>query len=165
MTWKDGSIGGVGKKQPDQPEGANECIAELKRISEVIESRKGKRTFMKHFKETIEKEKIGSMGTRLLLMMDEIVKREDNVDKGVKLIYNAIHRKPYPLQKVRKELFRCQIHGDLCNKDCPNYIESKRILDDRTKLPPIITDGDISTIADSKGIQPPAKSKKVYYVE
>lgn len=50
------------------------------------------------------------------------VKGEDNVEKGIKLIYQAIHRKLYPSKK-RQGLFNCPQHGENCPKNCL-YLET-----------------------------------------
>lgn len=42
---------------------------------------------------------------------------EDIVEKGVKLIYRAIHRKAYPSKK-RQELYNCPQHGKECTDNC-----------------------------------------------
>lgn len=46
------------------------------------------------------------------------VKGEDIVEKGVKLIYRAIHRKAYPSKK-RQELYNCPQHRNVCPHNCP----------------------------------------------
>lgn len=47
-------------------------------------------------------------------------KGEDKVEKGVKLIYKAIHRKPYPKRDTKStmEQYKCPAHGDQCPVSC-----------------------------------------------
>lgn len=45
------------------------------------------------------------------------VKGEDNVEKGIKLVYEAIHRKPYPSKK-KQTSYDCPEHGNNCPKEC-----------------------------------------------
>lgn len=54
------------------------------------------------------------------------IKGEDSVEKSVKVIYKAIHRKPYPSKKTKLKEYNCPTHKDkdLCPKeDCP-YLKS-----------------------------------------
>ncbi len=51
------------------------------------------------------------------------VKGEDAVGKGVKIIYEAIHRKPYPSKKTKLKEYNCPTHKASCPKDCP-YLKS-----------------------------------------
>ena len=48
----------------------------------------------------------------------ETVRGEDAVEKAVKLIYRAIHRKPYPSKKAKQQEYNCPDHGVSCKKDC-----------------------------------------------
>jgi hypothetical protein len=58
-------------------------------------------------------------GERVLQgVVGDPVKGEDMVEKAVKLIYNAIHRKPYPSKKSKQKEYNCPTHGVSCPKDC-----------------------------------------------
>jgi hypothetical protein len=58
-------------------------------------------------------------GERVLKgVVGEPVKGEDNVEKAVKLIYNAIHRKPYPSKKTKQKNYNCPVHGVECPSMC-----------------------------------------------
>ena len=47
------------------------------------------------------------------------IKGEDAVEKGVKVIYNAIHREPYPSKKTNLKEYNCPTHGLSCpTKEC-----------------------------------------------
>jgi len=63
-------------------------------------------------------------GERILKgVVGEHIKGEDAVEKGVKLIYSAIHRKPY-LQKTKQRDYNCPTHGVSCpTMECP-YLKS-----------------------------------------
>lgn len=60
-------------------------------------------------KRKIETERKGIIG--------QSIQGEDNIEKGVKLIYQAIHRKEYPSKK-RLGLYKCPVHGKDCPKNC-----------------------------------------------
>jgi hypothetical protein len=84
---------------------------------------------------------------------------EDNIEKAVKLIYQAIHRKSYPARKSRK-LFSCPIHGNECPKTCPNLKESMKRFNERYRLDRQMTyHGDLDYVPDPSGESLPAKSK------
>jgi len=51
-------------------------------------------------------------------------KERHRIEKGIKLIYKAIHRKPYPSKIKAQEPFQCQEHGDNCPQNC-NYLMKK----------------------------------------
>lgn len=52
----------------------------------------------------------------------ETIKGEDAVEKGVKIIYRAIHRKPYSSKTKQKE-YNCPTHGTSCPINCA-YLKS-----------------------------------------
>jgi hypothetical protein len=90
---------------------------------------------------------------------------EDAVEKGVKLIYQAIHRKPYPAKK-KAELFNCPIHGELCPADCKNLEKSMEIFNNRwkEKLKPSIRIDDIENKDDkirATSLSRKAKAEKI----
>lgn len=66
------------------------------------------------------------------------VKGEDKVEKGVKLIYQAIYRKEYPSKK-RMELFNCPQHGKNCSINCMHLNKWYKEFDKRNKLRPLHT--------------------------
>jgi hypothetical protein len=47
----------------------------------------------------------------------------ERVEKAVKLIYNAIHRKQYPSKKTHQRQYNCPTHGGSCPKDC-SYLKT-----------------------------------------
>jgi hypothetical protein len=51
------------------------------------------------------------------------IKGEDMVEKAVKLIYNAIHRRPYPSKKSKQKKYNCPAHGVSCPKHC-SYLKT-----------------------------------------
>jgi hypothetical protein len=66
------------------------------------------------------------------------IKGEDNVEKGVKLVYRAVHRKAYPSKK-KSQLYSCPRHGDACTKDCAYYKDYMKSFNKRKMLKPLIT--------------------------
>lgn len=48
---------------------------------------------------------------------------DDMVGRAVKVIYNAIHRKPYPSKKSKQKEYNCPAHGVKCAANC-SYLKS-----------------------------------------
>lgn len=96
-------------------------------------------------------------------VVGEPVKGEANVEKGVKLIYQAIHRKAYPSRK-KMELFNCPEHGGNCPKEC-TYLKAKmRDLNKRTLLKSLVTtDKELSAIASDKELQKSEERIDTYF--
>jgi len=70
----------------------------------------------------------------------EPIKGEDNVEKKVKLIYQAIHRKPYPsTPKKKQERFNCPEHGNGCPKNCSYLNQYEKDFNRQYKLKPLYT--------------------------
>jgi hypothetical protein len=63
----------------------------------------------------------------------ESIKGEDSIEKGVKLIYKAIHRKVYPKPK-KQGLFICPKHGQDCPKDCKHLKNWMKVFNKRYML-------------------------------
>jgi hypothetical protein len=62
-----------------------------------------------------------SRGERVIKgYVGEPINGEDVVATGVKLIYKAIHRKPYPARK-KLSLFNCPEHGKDCPENCQYF--------------------------------------------
>lgn len=63
-------------------------------------------------------------GKRILKgVIGDPIKGEDAVANGVKIIYRAIHRKPYPSKKITQKEYNCPTHGVLCSVDCSYKID------------------------------------------
>lgn len=88
----------------------------------------------------------------------EQIEWEDAVEKAVKTIYKAIHRKPYPA-RTKHKLFNCPDHGKDCPIDCKNLKKSMQIFDNRSGFKKHTTTDNADLIADPEGMQPPAKGK------
>ena len=84
--------------EKNHPDIAEEAKRKIENRTKTIKSRIGKERTIKGF-------------------IGEPIKGEDNVEKGVKLIYQAIHRKPYP-SKEKQTPFNCPEHGNEYNEDC-----------------------------------------------
>jgi len=82
----------------NQPELYEETKIEMTQRTKEVRSNKGKRTLK------------GFVGCP--------IKGEDAVEKGVKLIYKAIYRKPYPSKKTKQKEYNCPTHGISCPVDC-----------------------------------------------
>lgn len=89
--------------EQEHPEIAEEGKRRIAERTKTIKTRNGKEKTLK-----------GVIG--------EPIKGEDNVEQGVKLVYQAIHRKAYPSKK-KLGLFNCPEHGRDCPIDCPNAKE------------------------------------------
>jgi hypothetical protein len=85
----------VEREHPDKAEEVKRRIAER---TKTIKARNGKERIIK-----------GVIG--------QSIKGEDNVEQGVKLIYQAIHRKAYPSKK-KQSSYSCPEHGRECPKNC-----------------------------------------------
>ena len=85
------------RKHPEKYEDAKEDIAKR---TKVVRTARGERVLK------------GVVG--------EHIKGEDAVEKGVKVIYNAIHRKPYASKKTKQKEYNCPVHGVSCpSMGCP----------------------------------------------
>jgi hypothetical protein len=62
------------------------------------------------------------------------IKGEDAVEKGVKMIYSAIHRKSYPSKKTKQKEYRCPNHERSCPKDCPYFMSFMKDFNRRMML-------------------------------
>ena len=62
------------------------------------------------------------------------VKGEDAVEKGIKLIYSAIHRKPYPSKKTKQKEYNCPTHGVSCPSGCAYREDFMKCFNRRNKL-------------------------------
>jgi len=88
--------------EKNHPDIAEEAKIRLENKTKKIKTNKGKERIIKGF-------------------IGESIKGEDNVEKAVKLIYQAIHRKKYPPKKKLKS-FNCPEHGNKCPQGC-SYLE------------------------------------------
>lgn len=116
----------VKREHPDKFEETKRRIAER---TKSIKTKSGK-----------EKEIKGYIG--------QPVKGEDIVEKGVKLIYRAIHRKAYPSKK-RQELYNCPQHGNVCPHNCL-YLKKWRYDFNKRKMlfKPLVTTDKIDSAPD-----------------
>jgi len=94
-------------------------------------------------------------------VIGEPVKGEDHVEVAVKLIYQGIHRKPYPARKSKELFFKCPQHGDNCPRNCKNLQESWKAFNKRHSLRKgkMILAPHSHEIADPSGSPAPSKSK------
>lgn len=129
-------------------------------LCELIERKCPKK--LEDIKSAIEKGNIKNLDKKSQKIIKEYtgesIEWEDAVEKAVKLIWEVIHRKPYPAKKP-KELFNCPDHGKNCPIDCPNLNESRRIFNNRFKLRRLYTQHDMSHFEDPQGEKTPAKGK------
>ena len=101
----------IERKHPDRYEDVKIKIGE---ITETIKSMRGKKTLK------------GVIG--------QPVKGEDKIEKGVKLIYGAIHRNPYPSTKTKQKDYNCPEHGLECTKECKYLIDFMKDFNRRMML-------------------------------
>lgn len=105
------------REQPDKAEESKRRIAER---TKTIKTRNGKERTIKGF--------IGPS-----------IKGEDNVEKAVKLIYQAIHRKVYASKK-KQSLYNCPEHGRECPINCSYYEQYMKDFNKRkTLFKPLVT--------------------------
>ena len=93
----------------------------------------------------------------------EPIECEDAVEKAVKTIYKAIHRKPYPA-RTKQNLFNCPQHQNNCPIDCKNLEKSMQIFNNRSVFRKHTTVNNADHIPDPNGEQPPAKGKGIYTI-
>lgn len=112
------------RKHPDKSEEAKKIIAER---TKTIKTRSGKEKVIKGY-------------------IGQPVNGEDHVEKAVKLIYQAIHRKPYPSKK-KMSLLNCPEHGDKCPKECNFFKAWIHNFSKKNELfkPLVTTDKELST--------------------
>ncbi len=81
----------------------------------------------------------------------EHLHKEDKVGYAIKVIYEAIHRKPYP-KKSKQEVYNCPDHGNKCPKSCPHLKSFMRKFNKKNMLfKALYTTGDDPTPRPSKG--------------
>ena len=97
-------------------------------------------------------------------VVGESARGEDNVEKRVKQIYQAIHRSPYPAKK-KMDLFNCPEHGDKCPKEC-KYLKAKvKDFNKRNVLfKPLVTTGkELSAIDNGTEFQETEERIDTYF--
>ena len=119
------------KKCPDRFEEAKE---KLKERTKTINTGKGQRVLR------------GVIGVP--------VKGEDAVEKAIKIIYSAIHRKPCPSKLKKKTSFDCPEHKQSCPENCDYLKKWMEDFNRRNWKPPVktLTDVDLDgDIIDNSG--------------
>lgn len=90
------------------------------------------------------------------------IKGEDAVEKAIKIIYSAIHRKPCPSKLKKQTSYRCPEHKNNCPEDCNYRINWMKNFNKRTwnPTPKKLTDMglDANIIDNSKNVSRPIKS-------